>query len=82
MNLLETYRQMVKIRAFEEKLSELFSKGLIGGTSHFCMGQEASAVGIAAAARPTTRSHTVAPQRTCGVSLKMSATGESPRPST
>ena len=53
MNLLETYRQMVKIRAFEEKLSELFSKGLLGGTSHFCMGQEASAVGIASAARPT-----------------------------
>ncbi len=53
MNLLETYRQMAKIRAFEEKLSELFSKGLLGGTSHFCMGQEASAVGIASAARPT-----------------------------
>ena len=53
MNLLETYRQMAKIRAFEEKLSELFSKGLLGGTSHFCIGQEASAVGIAFAARPT-----------------------------
>ncbi|MBP5641103.1 MAG: thiamine pyrophosphate-dependent dehydrogenase E1 component subunit alpha [Victivallales bacterium] len=53
MNLLESYRLMVKIRAFEEKLSELFSKGLLGGTSHFCIGQEASAVGISSAARPT-----------------------------
>ena len=52
MNLLESYRTMVKIRAFEEKLSELFSKGLLGGTSHFCIGQEASAVGIASAADP------------------------------
>lgn len=51
--LLTFYAQMVTIRAFEEKLSELFSKGLLGGTSHFCIGQEASAVGIVNATRKT-----------------------------
>ena len=30
--LLEFYHLMVKIRAFEETLSSLFSKGLLGGT--------------------------------------------------
>lgn len=51
--LVDFYRQMVRIRAFEEKLNELFAKGVLGGTSHFCIGQEASAVGILNAARPT-----------------------------
>lgn len=51
--LLTFYRRMVTIRAFEEKLSELFSTGLLGGTSHFCIGQEASAVGVVSAARST-----------------------------
>ncbi len=46
------YRQMVTIRRFEEALSGLFSKGLIGGTSHFCIGQEATAVGATAALQP------------------------------
>ena len=51
--LLEFYHLMVKIRAFEETLSSLFSKGLLGGTSHFCIGQEASAVGVVQGVRDT-----------------------------
>lgn len=51
--LLQMYRKMVLIRSFEEKLSSLFSKGALGGTSHFCIGQEASAVGTVCAARNT-----------------------------
>jgi TPP-dependent pyruvate/acetoin dehydrogenase alpha subunit len=49
--LLQMYRRMVSIRAFEETLSGLFSKGLLGGTSHFCIGQESCAVGVISAAR-------------------------------
>ena len=51
--LLEFYHLMVKIRAFEETMSCLFSKGLLGGTSHFCIGQEASAVGVVQGVRDT-----------------------------
>jgi len=38
------YGQMVTIRIFEETLLELFSQGKISGTTHTCLGQEASAV--------------------------------------
>jgi 2-oxoisovalerate dehydrogenase E1 component len=41
------------IRKFENQLLELFSKGRIGGTTHTAIGQEANAVGIAAACRDT-----------------------------
>jgi pyruvate dehydrogenase E1 component alpha subunit len=47
--LIAHYERMVTIRRFEEQLSELFSTGAIGGTSHFCIGQEACAVGAIAA---------------------------------
>jgi TPP-dependent pyruvate/acetoin dehydrogenase alpha subunit len=49
--LLEHYRLMVLVRRFEERLEELFSEGLVTGTSHFCLGQEACAVGGVAALR-------------------------------
>jgi TPP-dependent pyruvate/acetoin dehydrogenase alpha subunit len=39
------YEQMYLIRLFEIKLEELFSKGLLMGTVHCCIGQEAVAVG-------------------------------------
>jgi len=42
-------RQMLLIRRFEEKLDELFSTGVIRGTSHLCAGQEAVACGVCAA---------------------------------
>ena len=46
--LREHYRLMWLIREFEQALSEQFSAGAIGGTSHFCIGQEACAVGAVA----------------------------------
>ena len=44
--LLTQYRTMLIIRLFEEKVEELFSKGLIKGTTHPSTGQEAVAVGV------------------------------------
>lgn len=49
--LLEMYETMVTIRAFEEKVSELFAKGMIPGFVHVCLGQEATAVGVCSALR-------------------------------
>jgi len=44
--IFRCYRYIYLIRRFEERLAELFSAGKLGGTSHFCIGQEASAVGV------------------------------------
>ena len=44
--LLAMYERMPLIRYFENKLADLFSCGSLGGTSHFCIGEEASAVGV------------------------------------
>ncbi len=41
----EFYRQMFLIRRFEETALELFSKGLLNGTVHTCIGQECCCVG-------------------------------------
>ncbi len=41
-------RQMHLIRFFDEKVDEFFAKGMIHGTTHLCVGQEASAVGACA----------------------------------
>lgn len=46
---LSHYRRMALIRAFEQALDDLFGEGLISGTAHLCMGQEACAVGAVAA---------------------------------
>ena len=40
------YRRMRFIRRFEESLLELFERGLLNGTTHACIGQEADAVAI------------------------------------
>lgn len=50
--LREHFRLMVLIRRFEEVLSDLFGEGAVGGTSHFCLGQEACAMAPIAALRP------------------------------
>lgn len=42
----EDYRLAVKIRAVEEAFLDSFSKGLLNGTVHTCIGQELSAVAI------------------------------------
>lgn len=47
--LLGLYRQMVLIRRFEEKSSELYTQGKIGGFLHLYIGEEAIAVGACAA---------------------------------
>ena len=49
MDFLEIYRQMLTIRKFEEKGYELFTKGLILGSLHTSIGQEAIAVGVSQA---------------------------------
>ncbi len=46
MNAENLYEQMYLIRAFEEMLLRLFSQGLLSGTVHTCIGQEAIAVGV------------------------------------
>lgn len=40
------YRQMFGIRRFEEKLLNLFEQGVLTGTTHCCIGQEANCVGV------------------------------------
>ena len=41
MDLEKFYGKMALIRAFEEKLLELFGEGALSGTTHTCLGQEA-----------------------------------------
>jgi len=50
--LLHHYHLMYLIRRFEQRLSDLFAEGKVPGTAHFCIGQEACAVGAVAALRP------------------------------
>jgi 2-oxoisovalerate dehydrogenase E1 component len=47
--LRQAYQTSVLIRAFEQRLLDLFSQGLLVGTTHTCIGQEANAVGVCAA---------------------------------
>jgi 2-oxoisovalerate dehydrogenase E1 component len=42
---VELYRQMVRIRQFEERTAELYAAGTIPGFVHVSVGQEATAVG-------------------------------------
>jgi pyruvate dehydrogenase E1 component alpha subunit len=49
--LLEDYKKMLLIRCFEETVDELFTTGVVAGTVHTCVGQEAVAVGVSAALR-------------------------------
>lgn len=48
----KTLRTMWRIRRFEEAVDDLFARGLMHGTMHLAIGQEASATGITAALRP------------------------------
>jgi pyruvate dehydrogenase E1 component alpha subunit len=49
---LELYRQMLRIRRFEEKCAELYSAGSIRGFLHLYIGEEAVAVGAMQALTP------------------------------
>lgn len=63
---LGRYERMVEIRAFEDRVNELFASGAIHGTTHLCQGQEALDVALARGTRPddavtaTYRGHGVA----------------------
>ncbi|MGH2429500.1 MAG: thiamine pyrophosphate-dependent dehydrogenase E1 component subunit alpha [Candidatus Limnocylindria bacterium] len=48
---LRMYRTMVECRLFEQRTHELFLAGLVRGTTHLGIGQEAVAAGFAAAMR-------------------------------
>jgi len=52
MQTTEAYSLMLRIRFFEEAIERLFLEGRIMGTAHTCIGQEAVAVGVAAALEP------------------------------
>jgi acetoin:2,6-dichlorophenolindophenol oxidoreductase subunit alpha len=43
---LRAYRQMVRIRLFEEQVNELYTRALMPGLAHLYIGEEAVAVGI------------------------------------
>jgi TPP-dependent pyruvate/acetoin dehydrogenase alpha subunit len=47
--LEELYALLVAIRHFESSLLEMFEKGVLAGTTHTCLGQEATAVGVISA---------------------------------
>ena len=49
---LGMYRMMQEARLFEKRAQDLFLEGLIKGTSHLALGQEAVAAGFAASLRP------------------------------
>ncbi len=46
------YEKMYLIRAFEERVRDLFARGELFGTTHPCIGQEATAVGVVSALEP------------------------------
>jgi len=43
------FREMLRVRLFEERLLAEFSRGKLFGTTHACIGQEANAVGVLSA---------------------------------
>jgi len=52
MLLSEIYRRMILIRLFEQKVNELFLQGIMPGTIHLSLGQEATTVGACLALNP------------------------------
>jgi acetoin:2,6-dichlorophenolindophenol oxidoreductase subunit alpha len=49
---VDMYRMMQEARRFEKRVHDLFLEGLVKGTSHLALGQEAVAAGYAAALGP------------------------------
>jgi pyruvate dehydrogenase E1 component alpha subunit len=49
--LVEMYKQMLKIRFFEEKVFDLYAQNLVPGTIHLYLGEEATAVGVCSTLR-------------------------------
>ena len=48
---LHMYAQMARIREFEEKVNELYTRAIMPGLAHLYIGQEAVAVGVCEALR-------------------------------
>src|SRR5882762_6936381 len=48
---LRLYRQMVRIRLFEERVNDLYTRALMPGLAHLYIGEEGVAVGICEALR-------------------------------
>lgn len=46
--ILKMYQDMLKIRYFENKITDLYSRGLMPGLAHLYIGEEAIAVGVCA----------------------------------
>jgi pyruvate dehydrogenase E1 component alpha subunit len=49
---LRMYRQMARIRSFEEQVNDLYTRALMPGLAHLYIGEEAVAVGVCQALRP------------------------------
>ncbi|MGD9897233.1 MAG: pyruvate dehydrogenase (acetyl-transferring) E1 component subunit alpha [Candidatus Methylacidiphilaceae bacterium] len=64
---IDLYRQMVRIRRFEEKAGQAFMRALIKGFCHLYIGQEAVAVGALSALEP--RDAVITAYRDHGVAL-------------
>ena len=47
--LTDMYAKMMVTRKFEETAAKLFTKGKLHGTAHFCIGEEATGIGVCAA---------------------------------
>ncbi len=47
--LEELYLKMAQTRRFEERAARLFTEGKVHGTAHFCIGEEATGVGVCCA---------------------------------
>ena len=69
------YERMLEIREFENQINGLFAAGLIRGTTHLCLGQEALDIAIAAELRPSDT--VMATYRGHGVALALGLTPES-----
>ena len=50
---LSRLERMMEIRLVEDRIQDLFARGLISGTTHTSQGQEAVSVGLGVATRPT-----------------------------
>jgi len=46
--MIDLYKKMVTIRLFEEKIRDLYARGLVPGLAHLYIGEEAIAVGVCA----------------------------------
>lgn len=55
--MLHMHKKMLLIRKFEEKVAYFFSRGVIHGTCHLCIGEEATSVGTVTALKQQDFAH-------------------------